>query len=120
MKYVSMACFAVIAVNLCSPAWAGRGNALAGGWDSTLTNGKQNAAPAAAPTTTRTTASTSLFSAGIFAGSSFSLSSLGGGSGGNTGGAPSPEVNAALSLILVGGTVAFLRRRQFRNAEPQA
>jgi len=120
MKYVSIACFAVVAVNLCAPARAGSGNALAGGWDGTLTTGKQNVVPAPAPTSTSTTVSTSLFSAGNFAGSSFSFGFGGGGSGGNTGGAPSPEVNAVLSLILVGGTVAFLRRRRIRNAEPQA
>ncbi|QGY02371.1 hypothetical protein MMSR116_11170 [Methylobacterium mesophilicum SR1.6/6] len=40
----------------------------------------------------------------------------GSGGGANSGGAPSPEVNAFLGLALVGGTVAFLRRRRTESA----
>lgn len=108
MKYVSIACFAVITIHLCNPASAGTGNALSGGWNSALTTQVQRAAPAPA-------APSPAVSIGVFASSAISFSS-GGGSSGNTGGAPSPEVNAALSLILVGGTVAFLRRRRARRA----
>lgn len=44
-------------------------------------------------------------------------SGIGGGSGGgggisDSGGAPSPEVNACFSLALAGGTVPFLRRKR--------
>lgn len=124
MKYVSIVCFTAVAVNLCGPAWAGRGNALAGGWDSTLTTANQRPAPATAPASSGSAspspaAATSLFSVSLFAGPAFNFGS-GGGSSGNTGGAPSPEVNATLGLILVGGTVAFLRRRRIRKVEPQA
>lgn len=35
-----------------------------------------------------------------------------GGSGGGSGGAPSPEVNAGLSLLLAGSALVFLRRRR--------
>ncbi|WP_244035673.1 hypothetical protein [Methylobacterium sp. E-066] len=45
---------------------------------------------------------------GAFAG----LFSLEAGSGGHSGGAPAPEINAVLGLALAGGTVAFLRRRR--------
>ncbi|SFL26087.1 hypothetical protein [Methylobacterium pseudosasicola] len=45
---------------------------------------------------------------GAFAG----LFSLDAGSGGHSGGAPAPEINAVLGLALAGGTVAFLRRRR--------
>lgn len=123
MKYVRILCYAAVAINLCSPAWAGRGNALAGGWDSSLTSATPRSAPATAPASPSTAPastgpSTSLFSTGAFGGSVFTFGS-GGGSSGNTGGAPSPEVNATLGLILVGGTVAFLRRRRTGNAKPQ-
>lgn len=119
MKYVSIACFALVAVHLCSPAWAGRGNAIAGGWDGTLTSGNQPSASATASASSGPAASTSLFSVSLSAGPIFSFGS-GGGSSGNTGGAPSPEVNATLGLILVGGTVAFLHRRRIRKTVPQA
>lgn len=119
MKYVSIICSAVAAVSLCTPAWAGRGNALAGGWDGTLTSGHQQVAPASAPAARNATVATSFFSGGIFAGSAFSFGSGSSGSGTNTGSAPTPEVNAALSLVLVGGTVAILRRRRSRKVEPQ-
>ncbi|WP_342164586.1 hypothetical protein [Methylobacterium sp. SD21] len=53
----------------------------------------------------------------------FEVSSGGGGGaslgGGGFGGAPSPEVNAGLALLLVGATVAILRRRRDR-ATPRA
>lgn len=105
MKYVSIACFAIITVNLCSPASAATGNALAGGWNGTATMQIQRSAPAPAATSSAVS---------VFASSAFSFGS-GGGSSANTGGAPSPEVNAALGLMLAGGTVAFLRRRRPRG-----
>lgn len=42
------------------------------------------------------------------------LSSGGGGGGGssNSGGAPTPEVNTGLGMLLVGATLAFLRRKR--------
>jgi len=94
-----------------NPAWAGSGNALAGGWNGALTSGLQIPAPAPAPAPAA--------SIGIFSESAFSFGS-GGGSSGNTGGAPSPEVNATLGLMLVGGTVALLRRRRIRRVDPTA
>lgn len=121
MKYASIVGLAVVAVNLCSPAWAGRGNALAGGWDGTLTQGNAHADPAVhepARATAHAPGSTSIFNVEVFAGPVFG--SGGSGPSGNSGGAPSPEVNAVLSLILAGGTMAILRRRRTRNAEPQA
>jgi hypothetical protein len=39
-----------------------------------------------------------------------------GGGSAQSGGAPSPEVNAALGFLLAGSTVAFLRRRRTRDA----
>jgi hypothetical protein len=45
----------------------------------------------------------------------FNFGSGGGGSA-QSGGAPSPEVNAALGFLLAGSTVAFLRRRRTRDA----
>lgn len=121
MRYVSILCYAAVAVNLCSPAWAGRGNALAGGWDGTPTSGNQRSAPApaTAPAPANASPLTTLFSAGAFGGAIFNVESAGGSSA-NTGGAPTPEVNATLGLILVGGTVAFLRRRRTGKAKPQA
>lgn len=116
MKYVSIVCLAGAAVGLCSPASAGNGNALAGGWNGQLTSGIKSAAPGPAPVTAPANVSTTVSSGGIFSGPAFSFGSGGGGSGGNTGSAPSPEVNATLSLILVGGTVAILRRRRARKA----
>ncbi|MCJ2135903.1 hypothetical protein MKK69_17900 [Methylobacterium sp. J-026] len=115
MKYVGLVGCAVVAAGFCSPALAGRGNALAGGWDSTLSSGAQHTAPA--PAHSGTAPSVSLFSGGFFGGSGYGSGS---GSSQNAGGAPSPEVNAACGLILVGATVAFLRRRRTRRAEPQA
>lgn len=41
-------------------------------------------------------------------------------SGGGSGGAPSPEINAILGLALAGGTVTFLRRRRRERSEPAA
>jgi len=116
MKYAGIICFAVAAVTPCNPAWAGHGNALAGGWDGTTTSGNRRSAPAAAPATATPTVVRALSSGGIFAGPSFRFDSGGGGSGS----APSPEVNATLGLILVGGTVAILRRRRARKTELQA
>ena len=125
MKYVGLVGCAVVAAGFCSPALAGRGNALAGGWDSSLTSGAQHTAPASAPAPapapapahSGTAPTISLFSGGFFGGSGYGSGS---GSSQNAGGAPSPEINAACGLILVGGTVAFLRRRRTRRAESQA
>lgn len=44
-------------------------------------------------------------------------SSAEGGSGGSSGGAPSPEVNTILGLAMAAGTVAFLRRRRRGHGE---
>ncbi|SDO64043.1 PEP-CTERM protein-sorting domain-containing protein [Methylobacterium phyllostachyos] len=118
MKYVSILCTSAVVIGLGSPAAAGTGNALAGGWDGTLASRNTSPAASTAPTRVPASASTSPFSVEVFAGPSFSFGS-GGGSSGNTGGAPSPEANTILSLLLVGGTVAFLRRRRNDEAKPQ-
>jgi hypothetical protein len=44
-------------------------------------------------------------------------SGVGLGNIGSSGGAPSPEVDAALGMLLAGGVVAFLRRRRARKSE---
>jgi hypothetical protein len=53
---------------------------------------------------------------------SFSAGPSGGGgiSGGNSGGAPAPEVNTILGMALAGGTFAFLRRRRYSQAAKPA
>ena len=110
---------AAAALCLCSPALAGNGNALAGGWNGELSGaglhvgapvptGNGSGAPA------RQAAAPSSYSSG---GSFFEFGSEGG-SGQTSGGAPSPEVNAGLGLLLAGGTVAFLRRKRGRPASP--
>ena len=113
MKCLGRIYAAGLAICLCSPAHAGNGNALAGGWNGEMSGGglrvgSPSPTPSGGSTPAPLASASTSYSSG---GSVFEFSSGGGGSQ-NSGGAPSPEVNAGLGLILVGGTVAFLRRRR--------
>lgn len=119
MNYVRIGIYVVIAVNLCSPVWAGNGNALAGGWNGELSGGGLRLSPATAPANHGSPSSAPAFDSGSSSGSLFDFGS-GGSSSHSSGGAPSPEVNAILGLMLAGSTVAFLRRRKSGTAKSAA
>lgn len=111
MKYVGIVCYVVAVLSLCAPASAGSGNALAGGWNSDLTGAARRPGADAHPASRGGDTATS--SGGGLGESFFDLGS-GGGASHASGGAPSPEINALLGLLLAGGTVALLRRRTGR------
>ncbi|MDP4003443.1 hypothetical protein [Methylobacterium sp. NEAU K] len=121
MKYVSIYCCAMIGLGLCSPALAGNGNALAGGWNGELSGrglsvgtagiSASGGNAAATPPSSRgqSRAESSTGGSGHSIGSHFDFDA---GASRDVGGAPAPEVNAGLGLILAGATVVFLRRRR--------
>lgn len=123
MNYLSTTGCALILALLATPADAGNGNALAGGWNgslsgSTLQIGGTAAARASAgptsqpgPSAGRGANASAQASAGASSGGSlfdFSLSS----GGGQNVGAPGPEAGAGLSFLLLAGAYALLRRRR--------
>lgn len=129
MDYVGICYFTEVGRCLCAHAAGGGGNSLAADQNTGLSAGVLRLLPAVAPATGANPSSASPPGAGgsrtassapllrgsgepVFAFSSLSGTGEGWGAGGATGGAPSPEVNAGLSLILAAGAVAFLRRRR--------
>lgn len=110
---------AAAALCLCSPTLAGSGNALAGGWSGELSGaGLRVGTPVPTVNGSGTPARQAAAPSSYSSGGSFLEFGSGGGSGQTSGGAPSPEVNAGLGLLLVGGTVVFLRRKRGRLVSP--
>jgi len=132
MNYVGTCFFNEVGLCLCSPVTAGSGHPSSSqsvsqtvGADprlfssgSPLAVTRTSAAPA--PGGFQDGAAVNRTPSRPFGAALFEASSGGGGgssfSGGGFGGAPSPEVNAGLALLLVGATVALLRRRRDRAA----
>ncbi len=135
MNYVGTCFFNEVGLCLCSPVTAGSGNPSSSlsvdqavGADprlflsgSPLAVTRTSAAPT--PGGFQDGAAANRTPSRPFGAALFEVSSGGGGGaslgGGGFGGAPSPEVNAGLALLLVGATVAILRRRRDR-ATPRA
>ncbi len=131
MDYVGICYFTEVGRCLCAHAAGGGGNSGVADQKPGLSAGILRLLPAIAPVTGADPSTTSPPGAGgsrtmsftaalrgsedpIFAFSAVSGAGAGWGAGGASGGAPSPEVNAGLSVILAAGAVAFLRRRRAR------